>query len=83
MPLSGLLHHLRRFVLERHTDATGVSGTGTVAAGVQFPDGRCAMEWWAEPAASIALFDRASDILLIHGHEGATTLRWIDMAADV
>src|SRR3546814_16869061 len=30
----------RRFVLRRHHDMSGVSGTGDVADGVEFPDGR-------------------------------------------
>lgn len=39
---------MRRFVLVRHRDVTGVSGTGVVAYGVEFPDGAAAVRWTSE-----------------------------------
>lgn len=82
MPLTPLLGQLRRFVLERHTDATGVSGTGVVAAGVQLIGGTCVFLWVDTPAASLVVFASAQAILQVHGHNGATTLRWLDEAPD-
>jgi hypothetical protein len=68
---------MRRFELHRDEDATGVSGTGVVAEGVQFADGTCAMRWLSEHP-STALYDTADDIVRIHGHGGLTRLVWLD-----
>lgn len=68
---------MRRFVLERREDYSGVSGIGDVAEGVEFSDGKCAMRWRTD-TASTALYDSAEDVVFIHGHEGRTTLRWVD-----
>lgn len=67
----------RRFALWRDEDQTGVSGTGTVAEGVQFGDGRCAMRWLT-PVTSGAFYDSISDVESIHGHNGATKVVWLD-----
>ena len=85
MPLTALLPHLRRFVLERHTDATGISGIGLVAAGVQFPNGRCVLQWAETPDGADDGFcshRSAAAVERTHGHNGQTTLRWIDEAPD-
>jgi len=66
---------LRTFVLERDTDVSGVSGTGTVCEGVQFSDGRCVMRWLGG-LSSVAIYDSSDDLLAIHGHDGATRLVW-------
>jgi hypothetical protein len=68
---------MRRFQLQRHEDASGVSGTGVVAQGVEFDDGSCAMRWLTE-TASTALYASAEDVVTIHGHEGRTRLVWLD-----
>jgi hypothetical protein len=34
-----------RFKLVRSTDITGISGTGEIAVGVQWPDGTCHLFW--------------------------------------
>jgi hypothetical protein len=68
---------MRRFHLQRDEDATGVSGCGVVAEGVQFTDGHCAMRWLTD-TASTALYDSADDIERIHGHEGRTRVVWLD-----
>jgi hypothetical protein len=34
-----------RFKLVRTTDITGISGTGDIAFGVQWPDESCALHW--------------------------------------
>lgn len=73
-------NHARRFVLNRRIDVTGVSGTGPVADGVEFPDGRVAMRW--RPGAigktSTATYDDIDTVNAIHGHDGATQVVWID-----
>ena len=67
----------RRFVLRRHTDATGVSGTGVIVHGVQFPDGSVAYRWTGLLATTVVAA-RVGDVVTLHGHDGATTLEWID-----
>jgi hypothetical protein len=67
----------RRFTLERHQDETGISGTGTVAWGLWFPDSRCVLRWTTS-TASTAVYDSLDDVRAIHGHEGKTEVRWLD-----
>lgn len=68
---------MRRFNLVRNEDETGVSGTGIVAQGVQFDNGRCAMAWMTS-VSSIAVYDSIEDLVKIHGHNGKTVIGWID-----
>jgi len=68
---------LRRFVTVRSVDVSGVSGTGVVAEGVQFSDGVCVLRWLTE-RTSTAIYDSIDDLITIHGHNGNTTLQWID-----
>lgn len=68
---------MRRFELHRDQDASGVSGVGVVAQGVQFDDGTCALRWLSAHR-STALYENAHDIQLIHGHQGMTRLVWVD-----
>lgn len=68
---------MRRFNLQRNEDASGVSGVGVVAQGVEFDDGSCAMRWLTA-TASTAVYASADDLVTIHGHEGRTQLVWID-----
>jgi hypothetical protein len=71
---------MRRFHLVRTQDVSGVSGTGIVAEGVEFHDGQCAMSWFGQ-FHTITLFAKVEDIINIHGHEGRTTLVWLDGGA--
>ena len=68
---------LRRFVLERTADVHDTSGTGEVVEGVQFSNGKVAMTWRTE-VASIVIFDSIEQALAVHGHDGRTTVRWLD-----
>lgn len=69
----------RRFVLERERDVSGVSGTGMVAEGVSFSDGRVALHWVANGEhQSTVVWDSIESVKAIHGHHGATKVRWID-----
>jgi hypothetical protein len=68
---------LRRFLLVRHHDVTGVSGTGVVAQGVRFIDGTVAVRWSSKtPVTSV--WESVEDMLAIHGHDGCTIVRWLD-----
>ncbi len=69
---------MRRFVLNRTEDESGVSGTGIVAEGIMFSDGRVVMRWCVGEHRSTSSFDSIEDVLGIHGHEGKTQVKWID-----
>lgn len=67
----------RPFVLQRDIDITGVSGTGTVADGVVWPDGTVALRWRGRRPSSVT-WDSIDDALSVHGHDGATRVVWSD-----
>lgn len=69
---------MRKFLLIRTTDVTGVSGVGTVAEGVQFSDLHVAMRWCVpgKPSSTV-VYQSIQDVMDIHGHDGATIVRWL------
>lgn len=70
------------FVLRRTTDVTGVSGTGVIADGVVFPDGRVATRWRdTMGVAQTCAWDRLSHVQKIHGHNGATRVELVPTSA--
>lgn len=69
----------RRFELIRHVDVSGVSGTGPVAEGIEFSGGAVALRWTSTKPCT-AVWDSIDDLLSVHGHDGATEVRWIDQA---
>ena len=67
----------RAFVLQRTTDVSGVSGTGTVAHGVEFPDGCVALRWVGGNPTSVVFHDNGiASVEAIHGHGGNTRIVW-------
>lgn len=68
---------MRRFVLLRHEDITGLSGTGVIAEGVEFSDGSVALRWPSHRPSTV-MWESVNDALCIHGHNGRTVIRWID-----
>ena len=64
------------FVLERDTDVSGVSGTGTVADGVVWPNGLVTICWRGQ-YASVAVWQTLGDARAVHGLNGATRLVWL------
>jgi hypothetical protein len=78
---SGFASRMRRFVLDRTVDVSGISGTGIVAEGVRFSDGRCVIRW-VVGLQSTAIYDCMEDLLAIHGHNGSTQLSWVDEEYD-
>jgi hypothetical protein len=71
-------HTSRRFVLRRHTDISGVSGTGDVADGVLWPDGSAAVRWRGEHPSTVHWDRGRVSVEHIHGHQGATEIVWLD-----
>ena len=70
---------IRRFVLERHEDATGISGTGVVAEGVEFTDGIVVLKWIVGDHRSIVIWNQGIEsVKAIHGHDGKTEVVWLD-----
>ena len=67
---------IRKFVLNRVEDKGGVSGTGIVAEGVVFSNGKCVLSWLTQHT-SIAVYDDLKTLKAIHGHAGATKLKWL------
>ena len=58
---------MRRFVMQRAFDASGVSGTGTVLEGVLFSTGVVVIHWLTPPPrGSISVFDSLDQFLAIH-----------------
>jgi len=68
----------RLFILRRFEDLSGVSGTGIVADGVEFPDGTVALRWRGPGLVSTALYENISTVEDIHGHEGRTKIIWVN-----
>ena len=70
---------MRQFVLYRHEDESGVSGTGIVAEGVQFSNGKCVMSW-RHQISSVAMYDSIHELEQIHGHSGKSEIIWVGQA---
>uniref|UniRef100_UPI0035D9AFEB hypothetical protein n=4 Tax=Bacteria TaxID=2 RepID=UPI0035D9AFEB len=67
----------RLFRLQRDHDVSGVSGTGHIADGVLWPDGTVTLRWIGDRPSTVH-WDRLSDAVAIHGHNGATRIVWAD-----
>lgn len=67
------------FQLYRKTDQSGVSGEGTVAFGLRFPEpnGTVVLGWMTDQN-SVAVYDSIEDVEAIHGHGGATVVVEMD-----
>jgi len=68
---------MRQFHLHRDEDESGVSGTGVVAEGVMFTNGKCVLSWLTTHT-SVAVYDNVETVLNIHGHAGKTRLVWLE-----
>lgn len=67
----------RRFHLHRTIDVTGVSGTGHVADGVQWPDGSASVRWRGDRPSTV-WWASFADVQHVHGHGGNTIIVWDD-----
>jgi len=68
---------LRRFKLVRAKDVSGTSGTGVVAEGVEYSNGRVSISWISQ-LECCGNYANVKTLLGVHGHEGATEIEWID-----
>jgi hypothetical protein len=66
---------MRNFWLQRIEDESGISGTGKVAEGVQFSNGKCVLAWLTQ-FQSVAVYDSIEELENIHGHNGKTVVVW-------
>lgn len=71
------LSTMKKFVLVRAEDATGTSGTGIVAEGVQFSNGQVVIHWISQLEA-INVYANTVVLERLHGHEGRTKVQWLD-----
>lgn len=55
----------------RDVDVSGISGTGIVAEGVVFDNGKTVIHWFGE-RQSIVVWELLEDAIEIHGHNGNT-----------
>jgi hypothetical protein len=69
--------NVRRFVLQRIEDESGVSGIGIVAEGAEFSDGAVALRWRSH-IKSMVVYESIRACAAIHGHNGKTQVVYID-----
>ena len=62
---------MKMFYLKRGEDESGVSGTGRVAQGFIFDNGKVAVTWLSEHP-SVTVYDNIGEVTAIHGHGGKT-----------
>lgn len=68
---------MRRFHLQRDEDATGISGVGKGAEGVQFSTGEVALRWLTANWSCVFYLSMTA-VEAIHGHGGKTKIVWDD-----
>jgi hypothetical protein len=68
---------VRRFLLIRTEDDSGISGTGVVAEGAELTSGKAVLSWLT-PTTSVAIYSSVKDLEAIHGHNGKTRIQWVD-----
>lgn len=66
---------MKTFWLKRNIDVSGTSGTGIVAEGIVFSNGKCCLSWLTT-MSSIAIYNNIMELEVIHGHSGATEVIW-------
>lgn len=75
-------HAASPFIMVRAVDHNGQSGTGIVADGVVFPDGRVSIRWrpGTKGVSQTANWDSLEDAMHIHGYDNDTTVTVIPVA---
>jgi hypothetical protein len=70
---SGMITIMQTFYLQRDVDDTGISGTGKVAEGVVFTNGKVVLAWLTK-VASVTVYESLADVERVHGHNGKTRI---------
>jgi hypothetical protein len=65
------------FILQRHEDPSGVSGTGAVATGCEFEDGAVAVHWPGTTPSTVIWKD-IRHVEEVHGHGGKTVVEYLE-----
>ena len=68
---------MRRFVLSRREDVSGVSETGIVAEGVVFSTGQATLCWLSH-LNTVGLYHSIDVVQEVHGHGGCTIVEFLD-----
>lgn len=68
---------LRTFRVVRDEDVSGVSGTGVIAEGVLFSNGKVVVNWISMHKI-LEVVDSVAEWQAVHGHEGRTKIVWDD-----
>ena len=66
---------MKIFYLRREEDESGVSGTGRVAQGFVFDNGKVCVSWLSEHP-SVTIYDNIGEVHAIHGHGGKTVVEF-------
>ena len=74
---STIVIDMRRFILWRHDDKSGVSGTGLVACGTVLPGGRAVLLWLGK-YGSITIHESMESLVAVHCHGGKSEVMFID-----
>ncbi|GAA1716470.1 hypothetical protein GCM10009745_76210 [Kribbella yunnanensis] len=73
---------MRRGELFRYRDPSGVRGTGVVGLVVEFPPNEDGLQWialkWLGKFPSLTFWPSIEGLLEVHGHLGASEVRWLD-----
>tara|TARA_B100001027_G_C15970235_1_gene199506 strand:+ start:34 stop:363 length:330 start_codon:yes stop_codon:yes gene_type:complete len=62
---------MKVFYLHRKEDESGISGTGRIAQGIVFDNGKVALTWLSEHP-TVTVYDNLGEVRAIHGHSGKT-----------
>ena len=62
---------MKIFYLNRLEDESGISGTGRVAQGFIFDNGKVALTWLSDHP-SMTIYDNIGEVHAIHSHDGKT-----------
>lgn len=65
---------MKTFHLQRDEDVTGISGTGVVAEGIEFSNGKVVIQWIVGEHQSTVVWDDIESVKAIHGHNGSTQI---------
>lgn len=68
---------MKLFQLNRIRDISGVSGTGIVAEGVEFSNGKCVMSWLTGHQ-SIIVYDDMKTLVAVHERDGNAKILYPD-----